>query len=59
MNVWIENYDGCECAWICLYKQDLPGFCTTHGTRSLGTSKLFNYSGEVGYTEGGKDGNPA
>ncbi len=61
MNVWVENYDGCTCAWICARKHDLPGSCSTHGTFALGTDKLTNHTGEVGYIAGEVEshGNPA
>lgn len=52
MNVWIENYDGCACAWICARKCDLPGSCSAHGTFALGSDKLTNYAGDVGYFAG-------
>lgn len=52
MRVWIENYKDCMCAYVCLFKHDLPGFCAVHSSFSLGTARLENYAGDVGYTEG-------
>lgn len=58
MRVWIENYIGCTCSYVCLFKHDLPGFCATHGNYSEGTTILGDYRGEMGYTQGVVDGVP-
>lgn len=46
--MWVEQYRGCGCSQTARYKQDLPGYCPTHGTDllvryHLGKKKLKTY----------------